>query len=123
MTVLTCVCWSMISEIQIAYGSRVRRHGRSRALPLNQLSNGRTSARVRSTFDPRPSTLAHRLRCTVAELTTTPYHDSTIVKPLTSYTCTLTEPEAGVLEKFLGEHGYEFSEVPYARFAAGKDKV
>ena len=26
----TCVCWSMTSETRIAYGSRVRRHGRSR---------------------------------------------------------------------------------------------
>ena len=29
MTVLTWVCWSMISETQMAYGSRVRRHGKS----------------------------------------------------------------------------------------------
>src|SRR5881392_3854638 len=45
------------------------------------------------------------------------------MKPLTSYTCTLAEPEARALEKYLREHGYEFREVPYARFAAEKEKV
>jgi len=45
------------------------------------------------------------------------------VKLLTSYTCKLAEPEARALEKYLREHGYEFREVPYARFAAGKEKV
>jgi ribonuclease HIII len=45
------------------------------------------------------------------------------VNPLTSYTCKLAEPEAGALEKYLREHGYEFRDVPYARFAAGKEKV
>src|SRR5213592_1986463 len=64
-----------------------------------------------------------RLRCTVAQTTTTAYDDTTFVKPLTSYTCTLAEPEERALEKYLREHGYEFREVPYARFAAGKEKV
>jgi len=45
------------------------------------------------------------------------------VKPLTSYTCTLGEPEANALEKYLRAHSYEFRDVPYARFAAEKDKV
>ena len=45
ITVLTCVCWSMISETQMAYGSRVRRHGRSRAFCANQPSNAGTSRR------------------------------------------------------------------------------
>jgi len=45
------------------------------------------------------------------------------VTPLTSYTCALAEPEARALEQYLREHGYEFREVPYARFAAGKEKV
>jgi hypothetical protein len=43
------------------------------------------------------------------------------VKPLTSYTCALAGPEARALERYLREHGYEFREVPYARFAAEKD--
>jgi ribonuclease HIII len=45
------------------------------------------------------------------------------VKPLTSYTCTLAQPEARALEKYLREHGYDFRELPHARFAAEKDKV
>ena len=45
------------------------------------------------------------------------------MKPLTSYTCTLAEPEARAFEKYLREHGYEFREVPYARFGAEKEKV
>jgi ribonuclease HIII len=63
------------------------------------------------------------LRCTVAEITASPYDDSTFVKPLTLYTCALAAPEARALETYLREHGYEFREVPYARFAAGKDNV
>jgi hypothetical protein len=31
ITVATWVCWSIISEIQMAYGSVVRRQGRSRS--------------------------------------------------------------------------------------------
>ncbi len=45
------------------------------------------------------------------------------MKPLTSYTCKLAEPEAQALERFLRDRGYAFREVPYARFAAEKDKV
>src|SRR5438552_6751223 len=45
------------------------------------------------------------------------------MKPLTSYTCTLAEPEARALESYLREHGYEFREAPYTRFAAEKEKV
>jgi len=45
------------------------------------------------------------------------------VKALTSYTCALAGPEARALENYLREHGYEFREAPYARFAAEKEKV
>lgn len=45
------------------------------------------------------------------------------MNPLTSYTCKLTPEHARKLRTWLEEHGYEFREVPYARFAAGKDKV
>jgi ribonuclease HIII len=45
------------------------------------------------------------------------------VKPLTSYTCALAEAEARALEKYLREHGYEFREAPYVRFAAEKENV
>src|SRR5207247_9078555 len=71
----------------------------------------------------RCATLDMRPRCTVAQTTTTAYPDSTFVKPLTSYTCALAEPEARALENYLREHGYEFREAPYARFAAEKEKV
>jgi ribonuclease HIII len=42
------------------------------------------------------------------------------VKPLTSYTCKLTDANAQALEAYLRSHGFEFREVPYARFAAAK---
>src|SRR5437016_292272 len=45
------------------------------------------------------------------------------MKALTSYTCTLAEPDARALEEYLREHGYEFRQVPYARFAAEKEKT
>ncbi|MDB6017817.1 MAG: Ribonuclease [Pedosphaera sp.] len=44
------------------------------------------------------------------------------MKPLTSYTCKLSEPNAKTLEAYLRGHDYEFREVPYAKFAgANKD--
>ncbi|MCZ7635403.1 MAG: ribonuclease HIII [Verrucomicrobia bacterium] len=43
--------------------------------------------------------------------------------PLTSYTCTLTSAQAKTLLAWLRAHGFAFREVPYARFAAQKDKV
>jgi ribonuclease HIII len=45
------------------------------------------------------------------------------VKPITSYTCKLTDEQASALLDWLKQHGYEFRDVPYARFAAGKDKT
>jgi ribonuclease HIII len=45
------------------------------------------------------------------------------LKPLTSYTCKLTDTQAGALEKLLRERGWTARSVPYARFAAEKEKV
>ena len=45
------------------------------------------------------------------------------MKPLTSHTCKLTDAQAAVLRAFLVERNYKFREVPYARFAAEKDKL
>jgi ribonuclease HIII len=45
------------------------------------------------------------------------------VKPLTSYTCKLTGEQAAALHGLLRSRNYEFREVPYARFAAEKDKT
>jgi ribonuclease HIII len=45
------------------------------------------------------------------------------VKPLTSYTCTLTDLQAATLKELLLAQNYKFREVPYARFAAEKEKT
>jgi ribonuclease HIII len=45
------------------------------------------------------------------------------VQPLTSHTCKLTDTQAAALEEYLRRHDYLFREVPYARFAAGKEKT
>jgi len=53
----------------------------------------------------------------------TPYYRRTFVKPLTSYTSKLTDSQAAALKAWLQAHGYQFREVPYARFAAEKEKT
>jgi ribonuclease HIII len=45
------------------------------------------------------------------------------VKPLTSYTCKLDDAKAKTLRAHCEAGGWKFREVPYARFAAEKDKV
>jgi ribonuclease HIII len=45
------------------------------------------------------------------------------MKPLTSYTSKLTDRQAEELRAWLQARGYRFREVPYARFAAEKDKT
>jgi ribonuclease HIII len=45
------------------------------------------------------------------------------VNPITSHTCKLTDPQAGALQTYLRDHGYSFRDVPYARFAAEKEKT
>jgi ribonuclease HIII len=45
------------------------------------------------------------------------------VKPLTSYTGKLTDAQALALRGLLQTRGYRFRDVPYARFAAEKDKT
>lgn len=42
---------------------------------------------------------------------------------LTSYTCKLTDSQAGTLKAWLQAHNFKFREVPYARFAAEKEKT
>jgi ribonuclease HIII len=59
----------------------------------------------------------------LAVLGPTLYDTTTIVKPLTSYTCKLTDPQAVALRAWLQAHNYRFREVPYARFAAEKEKT
>jgi ribonuclease HIII len=43
--------------------------------------------------------------------------------PLTSHTCKLDDAQAAALQAHLRQHGFEFREVPYARFAGAKDKL
>jgi ribonuclease HIII len=43
--------------------------------------------------------------------------------PLTSYTAKLNDGQAASLHEWLKQNRYEFRDVPYARFAAGKDKL
>jgi ribonuclease HIII len=45
------------------------------------------------------------------------------MKPLTSYTCKLTNAQAAALRAWLQAHQYRFREVPYARFAGEKEKI
>ena len=45
------------------------------------------------------------------------------MKPLASYTCKLTDAQAAALRTWLQAHQYQFREVPYARFAAEKEKT
>lgn len=45
------------------------------------------------------------------------------MQPLTSHTCKLTDAQASALEEYLRSHDFKFREVPYARFAAGKEKT
>ena len=45
------------------------------------------------------------------------------MKPLTSYTCKLTDAQAKSLLNWLRGHEYQFREVPYAQFAASDPKV
>jgi ribonuclease HIII len=59
----------------------------------------------------------------VAQLKVKLYDPATAVKPLTSYTCKLTREQAAALKTLLQARHYKFREVPYAQFAAEKEKV
>lgn len=45
------------------------------------------------------------------------------VTPLNSYTCKLTDSQAQALLAWMRSNGFEFREVPYARYAGSKEKV
>ena len=45
------------------------------------------------------------------------------MKPLTIYTCKLTDEQAATLKSCLESRNFSFREVPYARFAGEKDKT
>lgn len=44
-------------------------------------------------------------------------------KPLTSYTCKLTDAQAAALKELMEARDFKFREVPYARFAGEKSKL
>jgi ribonuclease HIII len=46
-----------------------------------------------------------------------------MAQPISSYTGKLTHEQAAALKKWLEDHGYEFREVPYAEFAAAREKT
>ena len=46
-----------------------------------------------------------------------------LVQPLTSHTCPLSDAQAASLEKYLRENDFKFRQVPYARFAAETEKT
>lgn len=60
-------------------------------------------------------------RKTFASLTPGGRGSFAAVKPITSYTCKLTEEQAAALEACLKARHYAFRDVPYARFAAEKE--
>jgi ribonuclease HIII len=45
------------------------------------------------------------------------------VNPISTYTCKLTGSQASALRQWLVDRGYKFRDVPYARFAAEKEKT
>lgn len=45
------------------------------------------------------------------------------MQPLASYTCKLTPDQASALRAYLAAHHYRFRDVPYAQFAAEREKV
>jgi ribonuclease HIII len=45
-----------------------------------------------------------------------------LLNPVSTYSCKLTPEQSDALEKWLRDHGWKFREVPYARFAAEKEK-
>jgi ribonuclease HIII len=63
------------------------------------------------------------LRRTVAQPKPTAYAVTTFVKPLTAYTCKLTDAQAAALRSCLEARHYRFREVPHARFAAERENV
>lgn len=46
-----------------------------------------------------------------------------MANPLISYTCKLDDAQAAALRTWLADHYYRFRDVPYARYAAEKDKT
>ena len=95
----------------------MRRHGKSRAFSLNHASNRRTSL----TFGWLVFSFLFSVQAPYSTLNIEYWQ--TPLNPLTSHTCKLTDAQAGALQAYLRENNYKFREVPYARFAAEKEKT
>ena len=52
-----------------------------------------------------------------------PRLNTQFVKPLSSYTCKLSDEQSSALQSYLQKNPFEFRQIPYARFAAANDKV
>jgi len=116
--VLTCVCWHITSETRTAYGSAVRRQGKSRAFRANHAVTRRlnraASARENSAGALFPSEILSRfglIRGVVTE------------KALTLYTSPLTAEQAARLKSILTRGDWKFTPKPYTLFYAQKNKL
>src|ERR1039457_982780 len=87
--------------------------------PIAPAPNPNHASRITNHESPIPANPFPPL----AVVSPTLYDTATFVKPLTSYTCKLTDPQAAALRAWLQAHNYRFREVPYARFAAEKEKT
>src|SRR5690606_32246745 len=115
------VCWSMNSETRIAYGSVVRRHGRSRPFSRNHAA----SRRRRSVgFSKRNSGVfkAARALSPATSMASSPKQQSG-PPPKTMHTCPLTSEQAARLREILEERGWKFAERPYTLYFAQHEKL
>jgi ribonuclease HIII len=87
------------------------------------LASVNPKAENRNPKEIRPKSEARFLQASLAVRRRILYDALTVVKPLTSYTCKLTGDQAAALRTWLETHGYQFRQVPYARFAAEKEKT
>src|SRR5882762_2196786 len=122
MTVATWVCWSMNSETMIAYGSRVRRQGRSRPCARNQAASFSRRRCGCLIFDFGFSTARRTLpKARMASKQNSNSSDGPA--PITLYTSPLTPEQANKLRALLTEDGYRFEPKPYTLYYASKDKL
>src|ERR1041385_5651559 len=101
----------MISETRIAYGSRLRRHGRSRPWTANQRCKADRKARrliISKMASPRYGRSVSRGAASTK---------------MNSYTAPLTPQQASALQALLRELGFDFAPKPYTLFFAQKNKL
>lgn len=108
----------MISETRTAYGSAVRRHGKSRALFRNHSVTSRRNRPSRRSKNPSfalfPSAIFPRFVLLIGVVTE---------KALTLYTSALTAAQADKLKSILVRQAWTFTPKPYTLFYAQKNKL